>query len=228
MKSLIILFVLGAILGCQNNKSIKVLKSEIDTLNISGKVISFDSVNIANYSNIYLTDQASLIPQEKEAIDDTTNVKRLGERLSFKMKNGDTLSLINNKGNPMIDNGGDTSFVYYVYQKKTNEGFWAVSVIGDSWSLIQLINIKNGKVTKMTGMPVYSPNKELIISYSYAEIEGSFIELYKCSGTNITNVFVRQLDEWWPINIVWLNNDSVLINRNLYRNKIDYVKMNVK
>lgn len=225
MRILIIALSIFIVLSCKNNQSVKVLKSEIDTIKINGHILTFDSINIKNYPDIDLTNQLQLTG--KETIDDSLNVQRIDNKLRLKLKSGDTIILLNNPGDPNIDNGPDTSFIHYEYRKKINDDFWAVFVNGDIWSEIQLINSKNGEKIVMVGMPSFSPNKDFIISGSGDEREGNYLELYSVNGSKIKQIFSRRIENWWPEKLFWINNDSVIIQRGYLDGKFNYVKMNI-
>lgn len=155
------------------------------------------------YGNFY---QKSLAIEKNMVREYPDLIKREGNELSVKLKNGEWLSLENNVE---FDEVGH-SFEFYFKEF----GFHSIRVQWGEGNGYKLVNTTSGEIINLIGRPYFSPNGKYLISLGN-DIEAGYsingFQLLRHEKGKITEIGRFQPSSWGCNSALWLSNDSLVL-----------------
>lgn len=224
MKYFGFLFLIILIVSCNGNqKSIQSVSCS-DTLMINNKLFCLDSISESYYNSINYK-----FPLKADTLPiDTSMIKILSNGILIKTQQKDVF----------LENDtteGDSRVDYSYVKTLSSIGFVHIKAACWEWTNDYLINLKNGEKTRLWEQPILSPNKQMFISNSadlVATMMPNGFQLFKIDNGVIKNVFEKEIENWGPSEIKWESDTTILIKRlkvdDNYKEKYDYIKMNLK
>ncbi len=239
MKSFFVLGSLALILlsSCNNNKpeekSVEAKDSLplLDTFSIGNKFFSVYPSTKEDFDKFPAPPTFDSL-EKNNLLRDSAEAFRLGSVLVLNCGKHETMSFKND-----TTEGYDT-YADYTYRGKIAEinQFLILGAFMESFSY-WLINPVSGDTTHLCGEPVFSPDKKYFICGNTDLIAGFVLngfDMYEVNNKQIKAVGQQYIDKWGPEKIKWLDNASLLVQRNILDTTIstmirtDYVKMNMK
>jgi hypothetical protein len=90
-----------------------------------------------------------------------------------------------------------------------------------------IYDLDKGKKVYLWNQPILSPDKEMILSYSYDLIAGfqpNGIQMFRITDQGLVKEFELEFFNWGPDSCYWLNNNEFILKRNI----IDFETYNIE
>ena len=212
--------------SCSNsNKS--ALVSKPDTLVINNSVYLLDSIGFDKFRAVKTEKYDE---NEVETINDS-NVRRLDKlNLNFKLRNGQEMTLKNDTS--------ESDFIAYSFiESLQNIDYWFIRVSYYEGLSFLLVDKQTGEKIDIYGKPYFSANNAWFVTYSF-DIESGFesngFQLFEIRYGKAKLKWTKDIKDWGPSVIKWLNDSSVLIeqsrfstNSNESKVSLSYKKMKI-
>lgn len=224
MRYFLFLGVILFICSCKPD-AVELSSNPYDSLVTGKKVYYLDSVTESDFISAKY-----VFPLANDTVSiDTTRIKESLEGIKIFLQNNDSVVLKN-------DTSDGENYVTYHYKKTLSEiNFVHIQGTYYEWTSDFLINLKDGRKTRMWEYPIFSPNRKLFICYSSDLESGEMvngIQLFSLKDGMIQNVFEKELIDWAPNEIKWSSDSTLLIRRERYdenhNSVMDYVRMKIK
>jgi hypothetical protein len=82
----------------------------------------------------------------------------------------------------------------------------------------KLVNKRDGSETKLWGLPILSPDKKMLISYSNAlgyDVMPNGIQFFKMENGKLNLVWECEIEDWTPDYVNWVDNTSIIIKKKI-------------
>lgn len=171
----------------------------IDTVSIGRQLYNITVSTAAEFQQV-----PAFIADTSEAVNilrDSVRVRRAGDSLILTLANGRQKVMVNNNN----DNEEYTQYTYQAYLPAMEH--WVVFNAGYEWHSYELINSRNGEMTRTIGFPELSPDKRYFIC-SNTDLMAAFtlngFQLFQYTpGQNPVLLQERELVNWGPATIKW-------------------------
>jgi hypothetical protein len=186
------------------------IKFEGDTFKIGDKTFFIEQITRSDFDKSTSTILDS--SEKRNILQDSLLVKRTADTLILKISNGKTVSLVNN-------NSDNDSYTQYSYRGKLSDiGQFIVSVSHWEGHDYLLINESSGDKMNIIGIPKLSPNKKYLITSNndlFAENTFNGFELFRIDNKIVKLIGKKELTEWGPEDIKWVNDSVILVERTI-------------
>lgn len=179
----------------------------IDTVTIGNQLYEITAASAEEFGQV-----PELIPDSSEAVNilrDSARVRRAGN-------DSLVLTLADGRQKIMVDNNEDgeeyTQYAYLAYLPAIQH--WVVFNAGYEWHSYELIDARNGEMTRTIGFPQLSPDKKHFIC-SNADLMAAFtlngFQLFQLTP-ELKPVLLQeqQLVNWGPVTIKWKDAKSLV------------------
>lgn len=171
----------------------------IDTVTIGNQLYNITSSTAAEFQQV-----PEILADTSEAVNilkDSVHVRRTGDSLVLTLANGRQKVMVNNNN----DNEEYTQYTYQAYLPAIEH--WVVFNAGYEWHSYELIDSRNGEMTRTIGFPELSPDKKYFIC-SNTDLMAAFtlngFQLFQLTpGLNPVLLQERELVNWGPATIKW-------------------------
>jgi hypothetical protein len=226
MKKIGFITLVLIVLSCSNkNKSSQVVKP--DTLMINNSVYVLDSIGFDEFEAVK-TERFN--ENDSETINDSSVTRQDKLNLNFKLRNGQEITLKN-------DTSDSNYETYRFIESLKNIDYWLIGVTYYEGRGYLLIDKQNGDETEIYGNPYFSKNKDWFITYSF-DIEAAFdpngFQLFQVENGKAKLKWTKDINDWGPSIIKWLNDSSVVIEQSRISNdpnesgmQLSYKKMKI-
>ncbi|HWY37495.1 MAG TPA: hypothetical protein VNY73_02980 [Bacteroidia bacterium] len=206
------------------------LVSAADTFHVGTKIFYVEQISKADFDNAPGPFQPDSL-EKNILIRDSIYAFRLGSVLILNM-NGRFEETISFKDNTKEGTEGFCQFTYKGFLPEINQ-YVVFGAFVESFNYF-LIDKATADTSFACGFPIMSPGKKHFICGN-TDLMARFVpngfDLYEVVGKKIHLVGRRELDKWGPEKIKWLNDSSLLVQRNVLDTtspgmiKTDYVKL---
>lgn len=171
----------------------------IDTVTIGDQLYDITPATAAEFQQV-----PEFMPDTSEAVNirrDSVRVRRAGDSLILTLADGRQKVMINNNN----DNEEYTQYTYQAYLPALEH--WVVFNAGYEWHSYELINCRNGEMTRTIGFPELSPDKKYFLC-SNTDLVAAFTEngfqLFRFTpGQSPVLLQERELVNWGPATMKW-------------------------
>jgi hypothetical protein len=220
MKSINLIFAVFLFISCnQTRTSVSDNVYHKDSLIVDGKKYYLDSISESLYNQV-----------KNEISTDNPDTNLL-------IVNSDSIIIKANNKTIVFKNDstdGDNMAFYEFKSYIPEPGYIYIEGSHWEWTSDCYVNIKNGSETNFWNNPTMSPNKKMIIAYSYDLVAGFMpngIQLYRIDSDTIIQIFETEITNWGPDEIKWESDTSIVIKRakldEKYKEHYDYLRMNI-
>ncbi len=171
----------------------------IDTVTIGNQLYNITSSTAAEFRQVpeFPADTSEAV----NILKDSMRVRRAGDSLVLTLANGRQKVMVNNNN----DNEEYTQYTYQAYLPAIEH--WVVFNAGYEWHSYELIDSRNGEMTRTIGFPELSPDKKYFIC-SNTDLMAAFtlngFQLFQLTpGLNPVLLQERELVNWGPATIKW-------------------------
>jgi len=159
---------------------------------------------------------------------DTSIIKVSKQGISIKTKFGEVV-LKNDTSN------SDEAATYSYIKMITKDGLVHIKGEFYEWGRDFLVSLTNGQKTELWAPPLFSPGRNLFISYfpsiGYEQMPNG-IQCFKIENGKIEKIFEKEIDNWEPSEIKWESDTSFVIKRTkydtLFNPHTDFLRMRIK
>lgn len=145
---------------------------------------------------------------EKRALQQDTRVTRTPEGLQFRLKNGETKLLKENK-----DTDGEDFASYNFIEPMDNIGQWLLmGGYYEAWDYV-LIDQEDGNENHLWGHPVMSPDGKYFLT-GMVDLEAAFVptgfQLWSFENNKPVLRWEKELTDWGSDHFIWTKNNTVV------------------
>ncbi|SIN67407.1 hypothetical protein SAMN04488055_0496 [Chitinophaga niabensis] len=171
----------------------------IDTVTIGHQLYNITTSTAAEFQQVpeFLADTSEAV----NILRDSMRVRRAGDSLILTLANGLQKVMVNN-------NNHTEEYTQYTYQAYLPAiEHWVVFNAGYEWHSYELVNARNGEMTRTIGFPELSPDKRFFIC-SNTDLMAAFtlngFQLFQLTpDLNPVLLQERELVNWGPATIKW-------------------------
>jgi hypothetical protein len=179
-----------------------------DTLMINKMTYFLDSIGKVEFKSAY---EQKYNVDNKEIIDDTTNVKRDTLKLIFHLRNGVDSVLVNDTTE------GWSNYIDYSYiESCKNIDYWLLGITYYEGSQYLLLDREKGEKIWIWGIPIYSPNNKYFVCNS-CDLEAGYdsngFQLFEIKNKKAKLRWSKILSDWGPTEIRWKNDSTLYIKQ---------------
>lgn len=177
-----------------------------DTVTIGNQLYDITPATAAEFSQV-----PEWLPDTSESVNilrDSVRVRRAGDSLILTLENGQQKVMVNNNN----DNEDYTQYTYQGYLPAIQH--WVVFNAGYEWHSYELIDSRNGEMTRTIGLPKLSPDNKYFIC-SNTDLMAAFtlngFELFQLTPS-LKPVLLqeRTLENWGPETIKWKDGKTLI------------------
>ncbi|MFL5762715.1 MAG: hypothetical protein ACJ77K_02160 [Bacteroidia bacterium] len=199
--------------GSAAEMAVPIVDEEFDSIRINNVTYKLDPITAAEFFSVK-AERGEI--SDQELIDDSANVKRDGNKITFHLENG--------KDTMIVNDSSEEDLAYFSYEKDMKDiGYWLLFVSYYEGSSFLVISKADGAQTYMWGYPLVSPDKKHVLSASF-DLEAAFcengIQLFTLSDVRLTHNFDKEIPAWGPSDVRWKDNSSIYIEQS-YRKETD-------
>ncbi|MBT1701097.1 hypothetical protein KK083_29665 [Fulvivirgaceae bacterium PWU4] len=145
---------------------------------------------------------------EKRALQQDTRVMRTPEGLQFKLKNGETKLLKENK-----DTEGEDFASYNFIEPMDSIGQWLLmGGYYEAWDYV-LVDQQDGNENHLWGQPVMSPDGKYFLT-GMVDLEAAFVptgfQLWSFENNKPVLRWEKELTDWGSDHFIWTKNNTVI------------------
>jgi hypothetical protein len=137
-----------------------------------------------------------------------------GDNLIIKLKNGNTSVLKNNRSNDC------EKYAIYTFQDYFENCHNVLIEVGRcEWGEYKLIDINNGKITDLEGIPIFSPNnKFIVVACSFVNLGISSLSIFEFKNNEFNKIYKNDKMGCYIYNPQWITNYKIKFTKD-YLNK---------
>jgi hypothetical protein len=168
--------------------------------------------------NLTVCPQENVEDARKRYLEEQSNIKQSDGKV---VRKGKRLELRTRDRTVQFDDNCHNGEAYVRYKFETyikDKGYYLLSYTGYEWGGFFFINDRSGDKTSLFGKPVFSPDRNKLITISM-DLEAhemiNAMRIYRLDSEGPTLVFDEDFDEeWGPSDPIWLNNSSIKFVKN--------------